>query len=255
MTQNQEVRLRIEAMNIMVSRHKGEDERSQFKATPYVFLQRGFVLPVYQEEYDDVVKDLKATKAFPDTKLELWEQLSYGNYFRVLYPEKICGQEFATSSGAYPVKVKGTMLDVQRVIKNTLEGNNNFVESDLYMDNVQLKRVDKEAGVLNVSFNIKRPKASTNRRAFFHFKIDKSEKLIIGKDNLPELTRASVANVEGVIFREIENKILVRKFLESNDLQDILKPYYPEGNDQHRARRIRINAGKAKALLLLLKLP
>lgn len=111
-------RIRLETIRALVIRHKGEDERSQFKVTPYKLLQYGFIPIQYQDEFKGLFYENKkiATSSAP---LTLQELLSYSTYFN-LNPEKVCGQMIESSSGAFAVKVKGKRVDVERVINATL---------------------------------------------------------------------------------------------------------------------------------------
>lgn len=111
-------RSRIEAIRTLVKNHKGEDERSQFKVTPYKLLQYGFIPNKYQEEFNKLFLQQQEIEVSP-LNLSLQEQLSYSTYF-FTHPEKVCGQMVESSSGAFAVKVKGDRADVERVINATL---------------------------------------------------------------------------------------------------------------------------------------
>ncbi len=129
MSDEQLSRIRIDTIRELVANHKGDDERSQFKVTPYKLLQYGVIPPKYIEEFENIFDEKERASivrdAFdlkdktPNTPLSLQEQLSYSMFF-VMNPSKVCGETFISSSGAFPVKVKGSRADVERVINATL---------------------------------------------------------------------------------------------------------------------------------------
>lgn len=121
MNQPQKSRIRIEVFRAMILKHKGEDERSQYKVTPYKVLQYGVVPQVYQSEYDQLTQAIiDSKKVIDDNPLPLQEQFSYSTFFAE-NPDKICGEAVVTTSGNFAIKVKGNRQTVEDAIKKTLE--------------------------------------------------------------------------------------------------------------------------------------
>lgn len=114
---NSEARKRILIINELVKRHQYDDERGRYKVTPYAAVQRGWISDEYQVEATEIENQLETQS---NEQLSFSELMSYSTFF-YMNPEKICGQEYLSSSGAFPIKVKGTRQDITNVINATVE--------------------------------------------------------------------------------------------------------------------------------------
>jgi hypothetical protein len=67
---------------------------------------------------------------------------SADNWFKK-HPEKIAGEEFESTSFMFPIQVRGTKEDVERVINSTLKSNKN-------QDQIKIAEAEAEALMLEI---------------------------------------------------------------------------------------------------------
>ncbi len=114
---NSDARKRIVIINELLKRHKDDDDPSRYKVTPYAALRRGYISNKYQVEVTEMESTIGIQSNEP---LSFSELMSYSTFFYI-NPEKICGQEYISGSGAFKIKVKGTQHDVTNTIHTTIE--------------------------------------------------------------------------------------------------------------------------------------
>ncbi len=219
MNQPQKSRVRIEVFRAMILKHKGEDERSMYKVTPYKVLQYGVVPQVYQSEYDQFTQAIiDSKKVIDDSPLPLQEQFSYSTFFAE-NPDKICGEAVVSTSGSFAIKVKGNRQTVEDAIKKTLENKNHVVS------NVE-KLQSTHWQVVGVAF---KDSVYPNLRVGLSFKLNESKEIPYDSDGYLQHLRCQVVGLKGTDnVVEITDKAQIRQYLDNPKIIEFLQPYYPK---------------------------
>jgi hypothetical protein len=223
---NSVMRQRIDAINELVANHRGDQERGQFKVTPYDVVKKGFIPEEYEAEFKEILRaEIDQTDESP---LTLQEQLSYATYF-AMHPEKVCGIMEVTTSGGFPIKVKGTRQDVERVINATLgEAIKKEELVGFLIDNVELDTSNKRLLILSFLVVI----ANKNYPKSMSFILDENGKGSIGKDGYLNWNKIYESSADGWAFRTNIDKDIIRKYLDSPQIKELLKGYYPNSSSQ-----------------------
>ena len=219
MNQPQKSRVRIEVFRAMILKHKGEDERSQYKVTPYKVLQYGVVPQVYQSEYDQLTQAIiDSKKVIDDSPLPLQEQFSYSTFFAE-NPDKICGEAVVSTSGSFAIKVKGNRQTVEDAIKKTLEKKNHVLS-------IVQQLHSPSRNVVGVAF---KDSFYPNLRVGLSFKLNEFKEIPYGSDGYLEWFKCQIVgkigNGKNV---DITDKNQIRQYLDNPEIIKILKPYYPK---------------------------
>jgi len=88
---------------------------AKVKASPYEILKYGVIHPDILDEFDRYFTKLLADYTFSDTPLTFTELCSFNTWF-AMHHEKIAGEEIITTSREFPIGIKGSKEDVQRVV-------------------------------------------------------------------------------------------------------------------------------------------
>jgi hypothetical protein len=226
MLSNTQARNRIDAINELVANHRVDQERSQFKVTPYDVVKKGFIPEEYLQEYLNLM-ELKS-KGTNDSPLTLQEQLSYGTYF-AMHPEKVCGVMEVSSSGAFPVRVKGTRADVERVINTTLK------EEKGEQENISIfgvRRLDRGTGNI-FAITFWESVGLIPLHIAISFNIE-NEVISIGNDGYLNWIKATESiNGKNKDWIEFTDKNRIRQYLDNPQIKEFLKAYYPKDSTQN----------------------
>lgn len=96
---------------------------------------------IFPEGFDEeklVTAKLK-NHIFSNTTLDFFELTRYNTWF-ALYPKKIAGKEYVTSSNEFPISVKGKREDIINMIKTDLKSKNETNDNQDFMFKISLKR-------------------------------------------------------------------------------------------------------------------
>ena len=219
MNQSQKSRIRIETLRTMVQKHKGEDERGQYKVTPYKVLQYGIVPPEYQNEYEQLTQAIINSKqAIDNSPLSLQEQLSYSIFFNE-NTDKVCGETVITTSGSFAIKVKGNRQTVEDAINKTLNKKNHVLS-------IVQPLQSPSHNIVGVAF---KDSVYPNLRVGMSFKLNELKEIPYGSDGYLECFKCQIVgkigNGKNV---DIKDKSQIRQYLENPEIIKILQPYYPK---------------------------
>lgn len=223
MLSNTKARDRIDAINELIANHRSDQERGQFKVTPYDVVRKGFIPDVYSREFDRLMDEKAKLGEHSESSLTLPEQLSYATYF-AMYPEKVCGVMEVATSGAFSIRVRGTRADVERVIGETLKGVNTTKSLSFRINNVEID--DSMKGFIYISFVVE-----TDGKNYPHslsFTLDKDNQVTIGDDSYPNWRMMYVSAENGWVERPNYDKDKIRKYLDNPQIEEILTNYYPK---------------------------
>lgn len=86
------------------------------------YLLVGFVPESFKNTLETEIKNI--LPQHQSEKLSFEQLTSFSTWF-AMHPEKVCGEEVATTSYFFPVKIKGNRADVERVIERELRNTTN----------------------------------------------------------------------------------------------------------------------------------
>jgi hypothetical protein len=91
------------------------------KNSPLELLKQGFVRPDLKERFESRIESFsKLGIKVSDAPLSFTELCSFNTWFAI-HPEKVAGVESVTTSINFPVTIKGTREDIEKVISTGLE--------------------------------------------------------------------------------------------------------------------------------------
>lgn len=91
------------------------------KNSPLELLKQGFVHPDLKERFESRIESFqKLGIKVSDTPLSFTELCSFNTWFAI-HPEKVAGTELVTTSINFPLTIKGTKEDIERIITEGLK--------------------------------------------------------------------------------------------------------------------------------------
>lgn len=117
------LRARIDVIEALL---KTADSRRDEKNNASVILRNG-VFPKTYNENELVIEQMK-TKAYSQEPLSFMELTRFNNWF-ALYPEKVAGKEVITTSREFPITIKGTREDIEKIIRGKEETTDSGLEA------------------------------------------------------------------------------------------------------------------------------
>jgi hypothetical protein len=101
-----------------------------------VLVRNGYIPDSVKEEYDKLLKEEYLLTFSMNEPLTFTETTSFNTWFE-MYPEKVCGKEYVSTSREFPVMVNGTKEDIVNTIRKDIEATkmesfntkDNFIET------------------------------------------------------------------------------------------------------------------------------
>lgn len=117
------LRARIDVIeSLLKTANSSRDEKNNAS----VILRNGVFTEAYNE--NELVNEQMKTKAYSQEPLSFMEITRFNNWF-TLYPEKVAGKEVVTTSREFPVTIKGTRENIEKVIRGRQETTNIELEA------------------------------------------------------------------------------------------------------------------------------
>lgn len=94
------------------------------KNSPLELLKQGFIHPSLKKRFESRIDSFSKLKiTLSNAALTFTELCSFNTWFAI-HPEKVAGTELVTTSINFPVTIKGTREDIEKIISKDLENQN-----------------------------------------------------------------------------------------------------------------------------------